>query len=844
MPEKVSIVPSPRILIAIAQNPMQPVQALAELIDNGVDAYTIAKKQGTPVEKRTISVTIPKKKDVDEGGGELVVEDKGPGMTLEQATKAITAGYSDKANPDLLGLFGMGFNIATAKIGQFTTLSTARKQDKKMTNLTIDLQKMTQSQDFFAVVSESDKPSPDYSGTIVRVSGWWSQGSQNFGFVKKLANLSKKDLRDKIGRIYYPIINQGIEIFVDGESCKPYRHCVWGPERYVTRKDGRVPAQMPFDTVLKIEYKCSNPECKNVLMEKKESCPVCNSKLIPFEHRIHGWIGIQRFDDLNDYGIDLIRNGRVIRHFEQDGFFKFTDESGNEKKEYPADSVTGRIVGEVHVDHVPVNYLKTDFERSTAEWSEMVSFIRGDTSLWPEHESNRTETNSSPLYRLFQGYRRIRTVGTKDMYMGRWNAGEDKARRLTREEEQGLYQKFLDGEPGYLDDTKWWEFVLQADQPPTEATTDCPDCGFQNSVAAEKCGDCGKILIGKKCINNECGKDIPKSAELCDNCNTRQVIEEQKVWKCLSCGKNNNPPSAIKCLKCGILKGDKDSLSIESLLEKSGKVEELSDDSFTLPLPGDMSMPSLKIATFYVNHPLTRNNARLPLISYMHNSVLHIFIDKTHPGIQLYQNRPEDYVAMEIARWINARHGNAASEFDLPLLSISNLFYQVHKNLWEDRIVFDSEEIKRRVSRFLNDLQNKLPELLSEHAEWLYKEYFDATEQGRVVMELAGNRVDTSKMDEFITTGEYLKYLPDDLILKVFEKFPGKFFDGTFWNDQYTNLPIADAKLLEDMQQDRMRQYSVCLTDIINYKKARNPDPSYAKKIDYTLKMLEDYISD
>ncbi|MDD4628079.1 MAG: ATP-binding protein, partial [Candidatus Peribacteraceae bacterium] len=459
MQEKVSIVPSPRILIAIAQNPIQPVQALAELIDNGVDAYSIAKREGISVEKQTISISIPTKKDIEDGKGELVIEDRGPGMTLEQATNAITAGYSDKANPDLLGLFGMGFNIATAKIGQITTLSTARKEDKKMTNLTIDLKKMTQAKEFFADVSESKKPYADFSGTIVRITGWWSQGSQNYGFVKKLANLSKKDLRDKIGRIYYPIINEGTEILVDGEKCNPYRHCVWSDSRYVTTKEGKVSAQMSFDQIISIEYKCSNPECKEVALSKADKCPSCKSKLIPFEHRLHGWIGIQRFDDLNSYGIDLIRNGRVIRPFEQDGFFKFVDDQGNERKEYPADSVYGRIVGEVHVDYIPVNYLKTDFERSTAEWAEMVKFIRGETSLWPDHESNRDTTNKSPLFRLFQGYRRVRIFGTKHMYMGRWNAGEETSRRLTREEEQELYKKFLDGEQGYRDDTKWWELV-------------------------------------------------------------------------------------------------------------------------------------------------------------------------------------------------------------------------------------------------------------------------------------------------------------------------------------------------------------------------------------------------
>ena len=48
--------------------------------------------------------------------------DNGPGMTLERMVDAARAGYSHNSPVDNLGLFGMGFNIATARLGRTTQL--------------------------------------------------------------------------------------------------------------------------------------------------------------------------------------------------------------------------------------------------------------------------------------------------------------------------------------------------------------------------------------------------------------------------------------------------------------------------------------------------------------------------------------------------------------------------------------------------------------------------------------------------------------------------------------------------------------------------------------------------
>ena len=115
--------------------------------------------------------------------------------------------------------------------------------------------------------------------------------------------------------------------------------------------------------------------------------------------------------------------------------------SGEKIKEYPVDSIYGRIIGEVHIDHVPTDFLKTDFQRTSPEWAEVMNFLRGESSLLPETQrKNEEPENYSYIYKLFQGYRRVRTPGRTDMYMGYWDQSKDGPSRISREVEKELYE--------------------------------------------------------------------------------------------------------------------------------------------------------------------------------------------------------------------------------------------------------------------------------------------------------------------------------------------------------------------------------------------------------------------
>ena len=103
------------------------------------------------------------------------------------------------------------------------------------------------------------------------------------------------------------------------------------------------------------------------------------------ERRVHGWIGLQRYLSRNDFGIDFLRNGRKLEIKNKD-LFAWMGESDSPDVEYPIDDPRnrGRIVGEIHLDHCRVTYMKDRFDRSDPAWNDMVQIVRGEGPLRPD----------------------------------------------------------------------------------------------------------------------------------------------------------------------------------------------------------------------------------------------------------------------------------------------------------------------------------------------------------------------------------------------------------------------------------------------------------------------------
>ena len=213
---------------------------------------------------------------------------------------------------------------------------------------------------------------------------------------------------------------------------------MWDRSRFVERRGhGQIPAVFDIDKVVANQTRCA--VCFALVPDGITRCVECESESLgTIEERVRGWIGIQRFDHETNFGVDVIRNGRAIFIAEKKAFFKWENEFRTSViRDYPIDQPYGRIVGELHLDHVPVDFMKQDFTRASEEWLRAIDHIRGSSSLQPNQLG--ADSNGSPLFKLYQGYRKVRNPGRADMYMGYWDEDSQRPKRISRQVEKEYY---------------------------------------------------------------------------------------------------------------------------------------------------------------------------------------------------------------------------------------------------------------------------------------------------------------------------------------------------------------------------------------------------------------------
>lgn len=825
--------PDPKVLIALTHTPLKPLDALCELIDNGLDSFRAAALQGHPVAHPLLEVTVPGDSEVRRREGVVRLVDNGAGLDRVGLSNALRAGYSDKNRYDTLGLFGMGFNIATGKLGRRTIVTTARTEDAFALRVVIDLPKVVQSRKFEAPVEQIDKPINFDHGTIVDVTDWWPAGDPNAGFVSQLARVAKPQLRLQIGRRYATVLRRAednrVRIAVNGETIEGFEHCVWAPERFVERRGwGMIPARIEFNTVIHAERRCVNDGAS--LDGDANACIECGqSEFRTLEERIRGWVGIQRFDDNNRFGIDLVRNGRAIRVAEKDAFFNFSDDL-EAVKEYPTDQQTGRIVGEIHMDHIPVDFQKQDFQRSSEEWLRAMQYLRGGSLLpskWPEGSRNET-----PASKLFQGYRKVRNIGREDMYMGRYDEATRKAARIGREVEADYYQRFINREPGYYDDSRWWELVETAGIPPVLAMEECPDCGFQNRPDDDTCGDCGRILKGKDCAS--CDTHIERSATVCPNCGESQIPEVREPWRCQVCGQTNGIDDE-RCATCDSLRGEENPASIDVLRRSAEALPDLSFESRTFELADGHRAEPLSVAVSRIGtlRP-TWNGAPVPTVATRTAGVVELFIDLGHPLFTQLGVHPEEAVAVEAAQYLHSMRSDLAGR---PAHSVPNIAAQILADVWGEHLAAGPEKVHDDVKALFGKVAERLED--NPDASDFYDD-LDPFEQ----RELADRLINAGALDqlsELRTSGGYLRYAPPSVLAKFFVRKPDAWF-GTVWSERLPSPENVGAAAAENARAQIVGTFTRCLEDCAAYLRFSSSDPLILTRARASREYLEDHL--
>ena len=146
-PTTIDVPPHPRLLSVLGDIEFQPWQCIAELVDNGFDDFLKSSSAEEGAETPTVQVTLPGRSS-SLRDAEVWVRDNGRGMTLERLRNSLRAGWTDNDRFGHLGLFGMGFNIATARLGHVAVVRTTRRGDPHWQVVTIDLRKLAGGEDF------------------------------------------------------------------------------------------------------------------------------------------------------------------------------------------------------------------------------------------------------------------------------------------------------------------------------------------------------------------------------------------------------------------------------------------------------------------------------------------------------------------------------------------------------------------------------------------------------------------------------------------------------------------------------------------------------------------------
>lgn len=449
------LTPDPRVLQMLGEINLSQWRCLAELVDNSIDGFMSAERLGSAIPNPEVVIAVPR---TDTAAARVSVRDNGPGMSSETLEHAVRAGWSGNSPLGSLGLFGMGFNIATARLGLVTEVWTSRAGDPIEIGVRIDLDELKAQRNFR--VARQTRPKADHTthGTEIVISklkpeqrAWLARGQNATAIRKHLAKAYSALLSPESGPAVFRLELNGMRI-------QARRHCTWSAERHVESTVGTVHAVERFNVALPARRYCAT--CMQTLPESETTCPTGSAacRVVTVERRVRGWVGIQRYLHDTDFGLDIIRNGRKIELGIKD-LFEWREGESSEI-EYPTDDQRkrGRFVGEIHLDHCRVSYTKDRFERDDPAWDEMVRVVRGDGPLQPlKAKTLGYGANNSPLFRLFQAFRRTSPQGKNGLW-SRILVVKDNERAL---EMAGLFEN---NDPDYLSDERWWQLVEEQDR--------------------------------------------------------------------------------------------------------------------------------------------------------------------------------------------------------------------------------------------------------------------------------------------------------------------------------------------------------------------------------------------
>lgn len=784
----IDITPTPRILRTLGEIPFQPWQCLAELIDNSIDAFEEAERRGALQKEKKIIIAWSGE---NVAANQRVIEiiDTGLGMDLETLQNAARAGYSSNDPINNLGLFGMGFNIATARLGEKTCFLSTRKGDKEWRGIEIDFSELIRSKSFIAPIISEPKNDAEVSGTkvvIYRLKG---------DTYRKLRD-QEGQVRRQLENIYTPLLGSKTEteVFVQSKKLSPHPHCVWSSSRYVTREGKNIPAVYEINRDLGVSFfdidrnaYLSRDEQENLRYALDEGSELPKN-IIERHKRLTGWIGIQRYSDPNDFGVDFVRNGRKILIANKDLFSYENPMTGTSVLEYPVElgtTVGGRIVGEIHVDYLLPTYQKNDFDRTDPSWMETMEYLRGVGPILPKSRKamGYKDSNESPVALLANAYRRP-DPGTKNLFV---------EKSLAR----SFAEYFRKGDPTYQSDDKWWQAALEADKRRASGNSEGAPEVDEGSAPSDNADEYGPAIVLQSDGDEHSFKD---KKETNDNMGVTSSLDE--------------------------------------LISNSDKVVSLSGAySYS-------DTPSFQVKVWELKTGgILKEGESIPFL-FTADGMEHDFVyNPRHSFLTQFQAGSKEILSIYLAERFKARDGQK---------DIGMIFANLFQRRFQDYRI-DKMGLQERAGALFSVLREKMQAALVEAApDVIACIHESAGDVEETVNSMIANGGLIKKFQECSPDAvEALYHVPNRALVRLVARFPDRLFDGKVFAAPYESIALSDEKATERVRSEAKDRIVSFLKDclwVLNQGSGASPTLGKGKdelaRCSHSISFLEQEICD
>ena len=751
------ITPTPRILRTLGEIPFQTWQCLAELIDNAIDAY-LSDIEGEESDRH---ITVTWSNDsVGTADRTIEITDEAKGMSIDQLNNAVRAGYTSNNPFNNLGLFGVGFNIATARIGDETTIVSTRRGDADWVGIKIDFQRLIDSNRFDAPIIRKPKSNPNEHGTKITI------GKLKQGILNELSS-KESEIRKSLELVYSPILSENeISITVRGKQLRGRMHCVWSESRYVVYNKQNVPARIPIDRVLgsalfdTAKNRYLTLDESDEYYEAQQAGEPLPDNIVEREKRLTVWVGIQRYADPNDFGIDFIRNGRKILISDKT-FFQYENPLTLQKElQYPLElgtSVGGRIVGELNVDYLIPTYQKNDFDRSDDSWKQTAEALCGTGPFLPKSRKNMgfTEPNTSPLCLLVNAYRRV-DKGTKCLF-----APNDLAKQFAAE--------FRKGVRDYMDDTKWWKAAQEEDQKSQTGGARTTEVN-QGDAPSDDISD----YIGG-------GSGTSSSTEGIGSASGTSA----------STGHSSGGSSTTSTTEDHASESEPETSTMDDLLLRSSPVQQLTGKNYKF----GHGYP-LNVRAYELTHGEIKYKGERRATFFQSSGIDCDFVyDPTHPLLAQYPITPQMLLLQYLSEKLKANHGAP---------DIVAVYAELVETTMADARI-DRQALQDRASGVFDLLRDNLYRALADSPVKVLKCIHESSGE---VEETVNNIVQTNPsllapFQNLEAAGyDAIEYVPPKTLYRLVDRFPEKVLDGKAMTTPYMAIKLSDENATARARED------------------------------------------